>query len=449
MLSKAPSDAESKTNRRRFLALSSAAALAPAMLHAQNSAPSDPDVVIVGAGAAGIAAAHRLRALGISYVHVEAASRAGGRAYTESDTFGVPYDHGAHWVQNESANPYFDRAQASGHRFYRDPDNWAIYADDGLASGAEEAEMWANWEAVSGAMADAAEAGGDVAPAAIAPLSGDWSKTAWFGIGPWEMGKDMEDFSTLDWWNSAESNDWHCEAGYGALVAEHAAGLPISLETPVTKIRWGGQGVDVETTRGTIRARAVILTVSTGVLAAGDIAFDPPLPVEKQEAINAISMGHYNHITLQFSEDIFGKGADGYLLHRVGDDKQAFGALTNASGLGLAYCDVGGSFARELELAGEAAATDFVVGKLRSLIGGDVDKHLMKTAVSNWGENPLVRGCYASAAPGAYPMRAVLRKPEADRIFFAGEACHKDLWATVGGADLSGAAAADDIAKLL
>ena len=201
--------------------------------------------------------------------------------------------------------------------------------------------------------------------------------------------------------------------------------------------------------RGTIRARAVILTVSTGVLAAEGIAFDPPLPGEKQEAINAIPTGYYNHIALQFREDIFGMGADGYVLHRVGDDNQAFGALTNASGSGLAYCDVGGSFARELELAGEAAATDFVVGKLRSLIGGDVDKYLAKSAVSNWGEDPLIRGCYASAAPGGYPMRAVLRAPLADRVFFAGEACHKDLWATVGGADLTGVSAAEDVARTL
>lgn len=449
MSSTAKPGAASKTNRRRFIAVSSAAAIVPMISRAQTSTPTDPDVVIVGAGAAGIAAAHKLTELGLTYVHVEAASRVGGRAYSESATFGVPYDHGAHWVQNERANPYFARAKASDHRFYKAPDTYGVYADDGPASGAQEAEMWADWEAVAGAMAIAAQAGQDVAPSTVAPVTGDWSKTAWFGIGSWEMGKDMEDFSTLDWWNSTDSTDWYCEAGYGALVADYAAGLPISLNTPVTKIRWGGQGVEVETTSGTIKARAVILTVSTGVLAADSIAFDPPLPAEKQDAINAISMGYYNHIALHFSEDIFGLGEDGYLLHRVGEDKQAFGALTNASGLGLAYCDVGGSFARELELAGEAAAKDFVVGKLRDLIGGDVDKYLMKAAVSNWGEDPLVRGCYASAAPGGYPMRKVLRAPLADRIFFAGEACHEDLWATVGGADLTGVAASEKIAKSL
>lgn len=435
-------------NRRQFVALCSAGAMFPAMSLGQTP-PSDPDVVIVGAGAAGIAAAHRLQALGLSYIHVEAASRVGGRAYSETNTFGAPYDHGAHWVQNGRRNPYFARAEASGHRFYKAPDNFSIYSDNGPASEAEQSEMWLAWDNVSRAISKAGRGGKDVSPASVAPADGEWARTAWFGIGAWEMGKDMEDFSCLDWWNSADSTDYYCDAGFGALVADYAAGLNISLDTPVTHIRWGGSGVEVETTRGTIKARAVILTVSTGVLAAEDITFDPPLPAEKQDAINAISMGYYNHIALQFSEDIFGMGPDGFVLHKVGKDKQAFGALTNASGSGLAYCDVGGSFARELELAGEAAAADFVVGKLRSLIGGDVDKYLVKSAVTNWGEDPLVRGCYASAAPGGYPMRAVLREPLAGRIFFAGEACHEDLWATVGGADLTGVAAAEEVARTL
>lgn len=437
------------TNRRQFVALCSAGAMFPAAARSQTSTPSDPNVVIIGAGAAGIAAAHKLQELGLSYVHVEAASRAGGRAYTETSTFGVPYDHGAHWVHNETKNPYFARAKASEYRFYRAPDEYSIYADGRAATPKEEAQMWAAWEQVREAMGTAAMAGKDISPAMVAPTDGDWTNTARFGIGAWEMGKDMEDFSCLDWWNSAESNDWYCDAGFGALVADHASALTVSLNTPVTKISWGGNGVEVDTTSGTIKARAVILTVSTGVLAAEGIAFDPPLPVQKQEAINAIPMGYYNHIALQFSEDIFDMGPDGFVLHRVGEDKQAFGALTNASGSGLAYCDVGGSFARELELAGESAATDFVVGKLRSLIGGDVDKHLVKSTVSNWGEDPLVRGCYASAAPGGYPMRKILREPLADRIFFAGEACHEDLWATVGGADLTGVSAAKEVAKIL
>ncbi|RBI83482.1 FAD-dependent oxidoreductase [Rhodosalinus halophilus] len=435
--------------RRGFVSISGAATLLPSAAAASQDFPANPDVVIVGAGAAGIAAAHVLRTAGLSHVHLEAGRYVGGRARTETESFGVPHDLGAHWVQNGRRNPYFARAEASGHRFYRAPEAFRIFTDDRPASPAETAELWDAWDAVEGAIGKAGRRGRDIAPAGVVPSTGTWTRTAWFGIGPWEMGKDMDAFSCADWWNSADSTDYYHAAGYGTLVATHAAGLPIARNTPATRIRWGGPGVEVETPRGMIRARAVIVTVSTGVLAAGGIAFDPALPEPKQASFHEIAMGDYNHITLRFAEDIFGMGEDGYLLHQVDASDEAFGALTNASGTGLAYCDVGGRFARDLEQAGPDAAIDFVLGKLRGMIGSDVDRHYMGGAVTAWSSDPLVRGCYASARPGGYPMREVLRAPVADRIFFAGEACHEDLWATVGGADISGTETARAVVRLL
>lgn len=430
--------AAAQLGRREFVSLCGAGLMAPAASRAQGGFSSNPDVVIVGAGAAGIAAAHGLREAGIDYAHIESASRVGGRAHTETHSFGFPHDRGAHWVQNQTRNPYFNRAKASPHRFYKAPEVFDIYSADRPATESETEALWSIWDRVEGAIGKAGRRGRDIAPAAVAPLDGGWARTAHFGIGPWEMGKDMDDFSCTDWWNSADSIDWYCAAGYGTLVTDHARGLPVVLDTPATRIRWGGPGVEVETPRGTLRAKAVIITVSTGVLAAEGITFDPPLPEDKQASFHAIRMGDYNHITLRFSEDIFEMGEDGYVLHQVDDSDEAFGALTNASGTGLAYCDVGGRFARDLEKAGPAAAQDFVLGKLRGMIGSDVDRYLTGSAVTEWSSDPHVRGCYASAVPGGHPMRKVLRAPVADRIFFAGEACHPDLWATVGGADISG-----------
>jgi monoamine oxidase len=110
---------------------------------------------------------------------------------------------------------------------------------------------------------------------------------------------------------------------------------------------------------------------------------------------------------------------------------------------------VGGRFARDLEQAGPDAAIDFVLGKLRGMIGAEVDRRYMGGAVTAWTSDPLVRGCYASARPGGYPMREVLRAPVADRVFFAGEACHENLWATVGGADISGTETARAVVRML
>jgi len=426
-----------KLNRRHLLKITGASA-ALCGTHTLAQTTSNPDVVILGAGAAGIAAAQELRAAGISFLVLEATNRVGGRAFTESATFGVPFDHGAHWVQNGRRNRYFNIANQLEGRFYKAPEEYKIFAEKGFASRIETEQLWLAYDDAIEAISTAGRQRKDVAPSEIVSSENIWSKTAGFAIGPWEMGKDMTDFSCLDWWNSADSEDWYYGPGYGRLVADYAAGLPVVFNTPATRIDWSGPDVRVETATGAIRTQAVIVTASTGVLANEGISFTPALPVEKQQSFHDVPMGNYNHIALLFSEDIFGMGEDGYLLHKVSGSGEAFGALTNASGTGLAYCDVGGSFARDLEAAGHAVAADFVVMKLRQLIGSDVDRYLVSSAVTSWGKNEFVRGCYASAKPGAYLQRDVLRQSVGDRIFFAGEACHDDLWATVGGADRSG-----------
>ncbi len=436
---------KSDITRRHFLGTGVAAA---AMLPfaARADLPTNPDVVVIGAGAAGLAATRTLMESGVSVALVEAGDRIGGRAYTETATFGVPYDHGAHWLHNGSRNFYNGYAQENGFDISADPDNWRIFIGDKEATESEVDGYWQTWDTFYDDIGDAAQKGMDVSAASVTPTSGAWANTAAFAIGPWSMAKDLNGFSVTDWWTGAEGGDWYCKQGFGALVAHYGANVPVSLGTKVSRINWGGSGVEVETNKGTIAAKAVIVTVSTGVLAAGHIAFDPALPAEKQESFTDISMGLYNHIAVQFSEDIFGMGPDGYLLFQVGDDMRAFGVLTNASGSGIAYCDVGGSFAEQLEKDGEAAAIDFTVGKLKEMLGADVERTLVKSAVTTWGQDPLFEGSYASAEPGAQPMRSVLREPVGDRIFFAGEACSRDLWATVGGAHETGVDVARDVA---
>ena len=210
------------------------------------------------------------------------------------------------------------------------------------------------------------------------------------------------------------------------------------LNNVVTNIDWSRKYVAVETNIGTIQTRSVLLTVSTGVLAGGRIKFVPQLPVEKVESFHAISMGFYDHIALLFSEDVFGLGADGYVLHKIGADGKGFGTLTNASGTGLAYCDVGGAFAQELARESERARIDYMLGELSLMLGSDITRSFVRGSATSWGTDPWSLGSYASAEPGRFAMREVLRQPVAEKIYFAGEACHKVRWGTVNGAYLSG-----------
>lgn len=438
----------SDISRRSFLAGLGGALVAPRLARAQF--PSNPDVVVIGAGAAGLAATGVLMERGLEVLLIEASGRIGGRAYTETTTFGVPYDHGAHWLHVAASNPFVAYGRKHGFDVYPAPEIYRVFDGDRELGTEEHDTLWNAWGELYGAIGAQGERGNDISAAeAAAGIEGPWTATAAFGIGPWSMGKDLEDFSVVDWWSGADGADWFCREGFGTLIAHWAGDIPVSLNTSATHIDWSADGVIVETDQGSIRARAVIVTVSTGVLASGAIVFSPVLPARKIESFERISMGLYNHITLQFSEDVFGMGPDGYLLYRMSHDRRGIGVLTNAGGHGLAYCDVGGSWARDLEQESAEARIDYAMGELRGMLGSSIDSRFVKGAVTSWGQNPLTLGSYASAEPGAHALRSALRQPIGERIFFAGEACHRSLWATAAGARLSGEEVARDVARSL
>ena len=101
-------------NRRKFLktSLSSLALLSlPKISLAQNNY----DVVVIGAGASGLAATSNLMASGKSVLCIEAMSRKGGRCYTDNSIFGVPYDMGAHWLHQYSKNQIAEKEAAKNY----------------------------------------------------------------------------------------------------------------------------------------------------------------------------------------------------------------------------------------------------------------------------------------------------------------------------------------------
>ena len=119
--------------------------------------------------------------------------------------------------------------------------------------------------------------------------------------------------------------------------------------------------------------------------------------------------------------------------------------MVNASGGNLSYADVGGEFARALEKEGREASMDFALSELRKIFGSEVDRQFIKADATAWGLNPLFHGSYASAEPGKFGMRNVLRESVGGRIHFAGEACSETNWATVAGAHNSGVATAESV----
>jgi monoamine oxidase len=414
---------------------------------------SNPDVVVIGAGAAGMAAARELMSRGLTVTVLEASSRIGGRVFTDQSTFGVPFDVGAHWLHRAGHNPFVKYGKKNGFTLYPASGDTSLFVGDREATNSEYREYEKAYAKTARAIAAAGGHGKDVSPASVAPKLGEWQDTVQMAIGPWEMGKDFDHFSCVDWHSGEHDADWFCKEGFGSLWAHSAQGIPISLKTKVTAIDWSGKGVVVETNQGTLKAKACLVTVSTGVLASDAIKFTPALSHKKQESFHQISMGHYDHIAMQFSENFFETGDDEYLLYKLGSEgarsPRGMGMVTNLSGTNLSFGDVGGGFAKELEAAGEAAALDFGLSELRNIFGGVVDRAFLKGRFTPWGQNPYTLGSYDSAEPGGHKYRKSLRQTVGKRIWFAGEACRTEEWSTVSGAHKTGIAAAKKITKEL
>lgn len=440
-----------RMTRRTVLRTGTAAMAAP--LFTNRAFAADTDVVVIGAGAAGVSAARELAKRGLTTQIIEADGRIGGRVFTDTNIFNAPYDVGAHWLHNRRANPFVDYGIENGFDLYASPDEAVFYVGDRLATEAEQASLDVAMDKALGKMLKAGARRKDVAAADVVPDAGTWGPTVDFLNGAYEIGKDLDSFSVADWYTAEEGEDWFCREGFGALFAHSARDMNAALNTRANIVRWGGQGVTVETNQGALRAHAVIITVSMGVLGGGDITFDPPLPDKKQEAIAALTMGNYNHVALQMKDNVFGAEADTLFAYKIdemsGGSPKGFGALIDASGHGVTYCDLGGAFAGELSDAGEDATIDFVMSELKAIFGSAIEASVVKTHTFDWTRNPLTKGAYSAASPGGAWSRAEMRKSEGDRLWFAGEATSKDDWATVAGAHKSGKKTAKRLAKKL
>src|SRR5215470_2553243 len=260
-------------NRRAFLAGSAAAAATPALRAV--AASGDLDAVVVGAGAAGIAAGRRLAAAGRRFTVIEAAERVGGRCITDTAIFGMPFDRGAHWIHAPELNPVAKLAEQTGLEVYPAPRGQRLRIGRRNAREGELEEFLAALVRSNRMIAEAARGKNDIACDQALPKDlGGWRPSIEFVLGPFGCGKDLDQISAFDFAKSAERDiDAFCRQGFGTLLGKLAAGLPLRLSTPVTRIESAGRLVEVTTAKGQLNARTVIVTASTGVLAANKIKF--------------------------------------------------------------------------------------------------------------------------------------------------------------------------------
>jgi monoamine oxidase len=434
-------------SRRSFLAAS--AALAAGRALAAPSPPSgDADVVIVGAGAAGIAAARRIAAAGRRYVLIEAADHIGGRCITDVGTFGVPFDRGAHWIHSPDTNPVARLAPGQGLEIYPAPRSQKVRIGLRYAREGELEDFLAAQVRTTRAINDAARIA-DVACAKALPTDlGDWQSSVEFVLGPFPYSKDLAQLSAVDFARAPERNaDAFCREGFGALLAAGAAGIAVQLSTPATAIDLS-RNVAVQTPKGTITARTAIITVSTNVLAAGGIRFSPDLPDRVGDALTRLSLGSYDHIALALNGNPLGLESDDLVFEKSTDTHTA-AILGNVYGTSLCLIEVAGAFGRGLSAQGQAAMVDFAGDWLAKLYGNQVKKAVSRASATRWNADARTLGAMSAAAPGGHAARAVLAEPFHDAVWFAGDAVHDTLWGTIGGAWDSGERAADAVLRRL
>jgi len=401
-----------------------------------------------------MSAARTLQDNGLSVQILESKDRIGGRAYTDSHTFAVPFDHGCAWMSTGPYNPLVQFAEKCGfesvERFYPVLEDKTFVATGagGWVNDEETRDRNRYLEDCYRAMAAEAGKGRDVSIAEVIDTTSIWTPH-FDNYLKAVQGGDIATVSALDYSNAeADGEEHHLARGYGALIHEYGAGLPIELATAVERIDWSGDTVEIGTSRGSVTSRTVIVTVSTGVLAADRIRFEPGLPDATRSAISALPMGRLAKVAIQFDRNVYGAFTDDCFLY-YDDPDSSLSIVTGYADSTMAVAYAGGPLADELEALGVEGAADYLLERLEKAFGSKLRHYVTAADCTRWGSDPDVRGSYSIALAGHSGARTALAKPIANRLFFAGEATSEHHFGYAHGAFLEGRAAADKVAALL
>ncbi|ORB73335.1 monoamine oxidase [Mycobacterium scrofulaceum] len=423
-----------------------------------SARPTRPDtrsVLVIGAGMAGLSAARSLAGAGWPVRVIEARDRIGGRVHTDRD-WGAPLEMGASWIHGTADNPLTELArQARAQLATTDYYSWArLVIDPRLPRLDYDPTLWrafverARYRVDGGSLAaaiDAAAGGATLSTSGRAELA--FYLTTEIED---EFAADADQLSaiTFDEGDYTGGDQVVVTNGYDALPKLLADGLRIELNTPVTAVAQRGDTVVVRTTERSFSGPAAIVTVPLGVLKAGAIAFDPPLPGPHRHAIDALGFGVLSKSFFRF--DRRGWTVDNAFYQYLSADNgwwaQWFTLPANAGPIVLAFNAGGRGRAVESAASGELVATARPIA--HRLFGDDASPVEVKT--SNWSTDPYARGAYSFHAPGSgLDDRRRLQEPIGDRLYLAGEAVGVDNPATVHGAMASGRRAAEELMRRL
>lgn len=403
---------------------------------------SDVETVIVGGGAAGIAAARRLDRAGIKCLIVEARSRLGGRAWTIAGPSGSSLDLGCGWLHSADRNPWVAVAEEQHRTIDKTPPPWKRRPlPNGFPEG-DQREFLKAQEEFNARVSERAQKEPDVAAATLLKPGGRWNNLI-SAVGTYISGAELDRVSARDFDNFDDTGvNWRIADGYGATIAACGETLPFALGCPVQRIDHSAKRLKIETPEGVITADQAIISLPTAVLAESGRLFTPALP-GKIEAAQGLPLGLADKLFLSLENaDEFEKET-----RLFGATDRTATATYHLRPFGRPQIEVyfGGSLAAELEAAGERAFFDFALSELTRLLGSAFAQRVKPIHVHRWGSDPFARGSYSYARPGMADCRKALAAPVDNRLFFAGEACSSGDFSTAHGGWITGVAAAEQV----
>jgi monoamine oxidase len=406
------------------------------------SLPSSVDVAIIGAGAAGLGAAHALKDSGLSFIVLEARDRVGGRGYTVMASPDVTFDVGCGWLHSANKNSFVKIAEQRDFEINKDLPPWRDRAVGNAFPPADRADFIGSLDDFFQRIHDAAKTGRDSPADAYLESGNRWNPMI-DAISTYINGAELDRVSILDFDAYEDTNlNWRVRRGYGALMAAYGAALPLAINCMVTLIDHSGKRVRIETSQGTLTAGKVIVTVPTNLIANEAIRFHPALP-DKVDAAAKLPLGLADKVVLALAEP--------EALPKEGNLRGA----TMRTEMGTYHLRpfgqpcvegfFGGRFAQALEDAGDGAIAAHSIDEIVSFLGNDFRRKLKPLKESRWAHDPFARGSYSHALPGHSGKRAVLATPVDGRLFFAGEATSPNFFTTAHGARDSGERAAKEV----
>lgn len=453
--------------------------VAPAIKEKSPAEPSKANVIVIGAGLAGLAAARQLMRFGYKVTVLEGRKRAGGRVYTKKMEGGnrvcAAADLGGSVLTGTLGNPLGIMARQLGYQLHKVRDKCPLYSLDGSPV---DHDMDMKVETAFNRLLDKAsklrqlmgEVSVDVSLGAaletFRQVYGDAVNAEEMNLFNWHLANleyanaELLSKLSLAFWDQDDPYDMggdHCflPGGNGRLVQALAENVPISYEKTVHTIRYGSDGVQVIAGSQVFEADMALCTVPLGVLKSGSIKFIPELPQRKLDGIKRLGFGLLNKVAMLFPHVFWGTDLDtfGHLCDEPSRRGEffLFYSYGTVAGGPLLIALVAGEAAHKFESMPPTDAVTRVIQILKGIYepqGINVPEPI-QTVCTRWGGDPFSLGSYSNVAVGASgDDYDILAESVGDgRLFFAGEATTRRYPATMHGAFLSGLREAANMAN--